>query len=171
MRSLKFTYLLIILASFVFISCENEPLKGTFTDEIGVDNEGDGDSNTGVSEPFFAKVDGDEFIETTLEAYVFNNKLFIRAYDANNSAFIIGLPEDVTESSFDFNGADYTATYEDSSSSPSVFTIADSGNVTVVTHNVTDKVIEGVFSFVSTPGSSTTPQYVISEGEFSVSYQ
>lgn len=171
MKSLKFTYLLVILTSVAFISCENEPLTGTFTDEIIVDGEGDGDVDTEVSEPFFAKVDGNEFVESTLEAYIFNNKLFVRAYDASNSAIIIGMPEDVSESSFDFNGSDYTATYEDANTAPNTFTLADSGSVTIVTHNTDDKIIEGIFNFASTPGSSASPQYNITEGVFSVSYQ
>lgn len=170
MKSLKFTYLLVFLTSVAFLSCENEPLTGTFTDEILVDSEGDGNGGTDVSEPFYAKVNGNEFVETTLEAYVFNGKIFVRAYDASGSAIIIGMPDTVSESSFDFNGSEYTATYEDANTPPNVFTIADSGEVTIVTHNVDDNIIEGVFNFVSTPGSGISPQYNITEGVFSVSY-
>lgn len=42
MKLLKFTYLLVILTSFTFISCENEPLTGTFTDETGAGGSGSG---------------------------------------------------------------------------------------------------------------------------------
>lgn len=168
MKFLKFTYLLLLLTSFTFMSCEDEPLTGTFTDEIAVDEDGDGDIE--IVEPFFAKVDGEEFIEETLEAYVFNGKLYVRAYDAADNAIIIGLPEDVSETSSDFNGAEYTATFEDTTTTPNTFTTADTGSVTIVTHNVDDKLIEGTFNFVSTPGASASPQYTISEGSFSVNY-
>lgn len=170
MKSIKFTCLLLILTSFTFISCEDEPLTGTFTDEIIVDGEGDGDTEVIISEPFYAKVAGVEFVETTLEAYVFNSKIYVRAYDANNNAIIIGMPEAISVNSFEFNGGEYTATYEDSSTTPNTFTIADSGNLTIVTHDVDLRLVEGTFNFVATPGSSTSPQYTITEGSFSVNY-
>lgn len=47
MKPLKITYLLVILASFAFISCENEPLTGTFTDEIGGSGSGSGSGSGG----------------------------------------------------------------------------------------------------------------------------
>lgn len=170
MKSLKITCALVLLVSFTFIACEDEPLTGTFTDEINVEN--DDEIVDEVLEPFYAKVDGNEFIEQTLEAYIFNNKLFVRAYNASGSAIIIGMSETVSESTFDFNTAEYTATYENvSNDGTSIFTTADSGSVTIVTHNVDDKLIEGTFSFVATPGASASPQYTITEGQFSVSYQ
>ena len=168
MKFMKFTYLLLILASFTFISCEDEPLTGTFTDEVAVDTDTDGE--VVIAEPFYAKVDGEEFVETVLEAYVFNGKLYVRAYDAADNAIIIGLPEDVSETNSDFNGTEYTATFEDATTTPNTFTTADTGSVTIVTHNVDDKLIEGTFNFVSTPGASASPQYTISEGSFSVNY-
>jgi len=45
MKSIKITFLLALLASFTFISCENEPLTGTFTDETGVVG-GDGEGTS-----------------------------------------------------------------------------------------------------------------------------
>jgi len=45
MKSIKFTFLLALLASFTFISCDDEPLTGDFTDESGaVGSEGSGSS-------------------------------------------------------------------------------------------------------------------------------
>ena len=48
--------LFIFFVSLLFISCENEPLEGTFTDEVGTGN------NSGTNSGFFAKIDGVDFL-------------------------------------------------------------------------------------------------------------
>lgn len=172
MKPFKFTFFLAILASFAFVSCENEPLTGTFTDESGTESQVGTDTGSGnevVLQPFFAKLDGIEFSETSVEVTLFNNKLWIGAIDADTNKLTIGMPEDVSVGIFDIDPTNYTAIFEDNLA-PTYFTRANSGSITIVTHDTINKTITGKFNYIATPTGVTIPEFKITEGEFNVSY-
>jgi len=173
MKAFKFTFILALMASITLVSCDNEPLTGTFIDESGVPDGTDGGTGGGSEEvvaPFFAKVDGNEFSEDLIEAYIFNNKLWIRGTDATTSKITLGLPEDIGEGEFQFDATTFTGIFEENVAPDTFFTRADSGTITIIAHDTTAKTISGKFNFVSTPTGSTSPLYNITEGEFNVSY-
>jgi len=171
MKPIKFTFILALLASFTFISCDNEPLTGTFTDESGVPADGTGTNGetTVALKPFFAKVEGNEFSEELLEAFILNDKLWVRGTDAQTNKVTIGFPVDIAEGTFEIDAATYTGVFADNVT-PIFLARADSGLITIAAHDTTAKTISGSFSFIATPSGSTTPQYDITEGEFNVSY-
>ena len=166
MKSIKLTFLLAIIASFTFISCENEPLTGTFADETGTIG---GDGAGVFTASFYAKVDGVEFVDVYLEGSTFNNRIFVSAYDINNNEMSIGVPDDITEGTNAIDGVDYTARYDQNAAS--IFTGADSGSITIISNDTTAKVLTGSFAFKSTPTSIATPEFNVTEGVFSVSYE
>jgi len=171
MKPFKFTFLLVLLASFTFISCDNEPLTGTFTDESGTESgTGSGSGNEVILQPFFAEIDLVEFSETSLEAIIFNNKLWVRAVDADTNKITIGMPEDVAVGTFDIDQTDYTGVFEDNLAPDTYFTRANSGSITILTHDTVAKTITGTFNFIATPTGVVAPQFQITDGEFNVSY-
>ena len=115
MKPIKFIFTLALLASFTFISCDNEPLTGTFTDESGVPGDGTdtGGETAIVLKPFFANVEGNEFLEIDLEAFILNNKLWVRGTDAETNKITIGLPVDVVAGTFDIDPTNYTGVFAD----------------------------------------------------------
>jgi len=171
MKSIKSTFILAILAGFTLVSCDDEPLTGTFIDETGIPagTTDTGGGTTVTLKPFFAKVEGTEFSETTLEAFILNNKLWVKGTDAETNKLTIGLPVDVVAGTFDIDPTDYTGTFADNVA-PIFLARADSGSITITAHDTTAKTISGSFNFIATPGGSTSPQYDITEGEFNVSY-
>ena len=173
MKAFKFTFILALMASITLVSCDNEPLTGTFIDESGVPIGtvgGDGDGSVEVVEPFFAEVDTVEFSETLLEAYIFNNRLWIRGTDAATSKITLGLPVDVSAGDYTIDAATYTGIYEENVAPDTYFTRADSGTITILAHDTVAKTISGKFNFISTPTASANPVYNITVGEFNVSY-
>lgn len=169
MKALKFTYLLVLLTSFTFLSCENEPLTGTFTDEIG---DGDTSSNNGG---FYAKVDGvefeEEFVSSALESSTSPGTITLLAV-RNATEFInINFPADVTPGDYDFNSfGDISAQY---TLSQTVTGYLGEGTLTITSHNTTTGRVIGTFSYVAiqfipTPGAPAS--FDITEGAFDVTY-
>ena len=171
MKSIKSTFLLAILASFTFISCDDEPLTGTFTDESGVPADGtDTGGETAIAlKPFFANVEGDEFLEINLEAFILNDKLWVRGTDAETNKLTIGFPVDVAAGSFEIDPVSYIGIFADNVS-PTFLARANSGTITITAHDTTAKTISGSFNFIATPSGSASPQYDITDGEFNVNY-
>lgn len=173
MKAFKFTFILALVASITLVSCDNEPLTGTFIDESGVPvgtDGGNGDGSVEVVVPFFAKVEGVDFSETLLEAYVFNNKLWVRGTDAATSKITLGFPVDVSAGDFAIDANTYTGIFEENVAPDTYFTRADSGTITIIAHDTDANTISGKFNFISTPTGSTNPMYNITVGEFNVSY-
>ena len=171
MKSIKSTFILAILAGFTFISCDNEPLTGTFIDESGVVT-GTTDTSEGTTttlKPFFAKVEGVEFSEPTIEAFILNDKLWVRGTDAETNKLTIGLPVDVAVGTFEIDPTNYTGVFSDNVA-PIFLAKANTGSITITAHDTTARTISGSFNFIATPSGATTPQYDITEGEFNVSY-
>jgi hypothetical protein len=179
MNSIKpILLLLIATVVFTFVSCDNEPLTGDFIDESGIptdsnentDDNNDGNSNIEVA-PFYANVDGVEFTETSLQSYLLNEKLWVRGTDAELNKITLGFPTEIAVGTFEIvpDADTYEGIFSDNANN--VLARADTGSITIITHDTTAKTISGTFNFTATPSSSTTPKYEVTEGEFNVSYQ
>ena len=168
MRTFKSTLLLMFILCFSIVSCDNEPLEGTFTDEIGTGSNTGSGSTTGNTS-FFAKVDGVEFAEQNLMGTKASGMLAIMASRTDGTQIVISMPDTVTPGTYNFDLATYVGQY--SKTSPSVMvTRADSGSVTISSHDTANKKVVGTFNFVSSPIGATTPQHNVSDGSFSVTY-
>lgn len=165
MRVIK-TTLFILFTCLALTSCDNEPLEGTFTDEIGTG--GGSGSGGGGSTSFFAKVDGVEFDEQTLIATEASGILGIIAQKSDGTSITIQVPSDITAGTYDLSSFTYNATY--TQMSPTTATLADSGSLAITSHDTSARSIVGTFNFVSTPTGATTPEFTITDGSFSVSY-
>lgn len=165
MKTLKSTFILLLIASLSLVSCDDEPLEGTFTDESGT---GSGSSGGGA---FFAKVDGAEFVENALSTVEGGGSISITAAKTNGTILSIVVPNDVAIGSYNFNGAAslYVSQYI-ISGTPIVSTISDSGSLEITAHDPDANTIAGTFNFVSSPVGAATPEYNITEGSFNVSY-
>jgi len=189
MKAFKFTFILALLVSFVFISCDNEPLTGTFSDESGLPGSGSGTGGTGTggtggtnvsTNSFFAKVDGVEFVEDLLLGSVsnFNGEQVIRITASKNITYeSIGLsfPHDIVPGSYSlstFSGGDVlTAQYN---LSQTVLGYGGGGGTAIITsHDVANRRVVGSFSFIGdqvidTPGAPLT--VAITQGSFDITY-
>lgn len=163
MKKLKFTFILILLSSICLVSCDNEPLEGTFTDEIGT-----GDSNSNGS--FSAKVNGAEYVENSLITTESGGLLLISAVKSDGSVLQISLPSDTVPGDYVISAAgSYLGQYS-IAGDPIISTLANSGDLVILTHDTVAKTITGTFSFVATTPGTTTPEYSITEGTFDLSY-
>lgn len=169
MKSLKFTYFLAILASFALLSCENEPLTGTFSDEIG----GEGSSNN--SGGFYAKVDGvefqEEFVSSALETSTTPGTITILAV-RNSTEFInINFPQGIIIGDHDFDSfGEISAQYALNQTTTGYL---GEGVLTIVSHDVVTGRITGKFTYTAnqlfpTPGAPES--FEITEGVFDVTY-
>lgn len=169
MKTIKSTFILLLIASLSFISCDDEPLEGTFSDELNIDN-GSGNGASGNT-AFFANVGGVEFVENALTTVESSGLISITAAQSTGTMINIAMPSDVAIGVYSFNGAasQYVSQYI-ISGTPIVSTISDSGSLEITAHDTVARTITGTFNFVSTPVGVTTPEYSITDGTFNVSY-
>ena len=178
MKPFKFTFLLVLLASFMFISCDNEPLTGTFTDESGtgieVGGTGTGTGNSTTTSSFFAKVDGVEFLEDTVYVNMMNlgGSTILTISAAKNNYQSIGLtfPSDIAAGTYTLSSfGDYRAQYN---YSQTAIGFGGAGTVTITTHNTSEKKMVGTFSFIATEivDQTNLGPFNITEGSFDITY-
>jgi hypothetical protein len=169
MKPIKFTYLLVLLASFAFLSCDDEPLTGTFTDEIG-----DGNSNS-ENGGFYAKVDGTEFQEDSVssaaETSTTPGTISITAIRNNSEYININFPLDITPGDYDFNSfGDVSAQY---TLNQTVTGYLGEGTITISSHDTVTGRIVGTFNFVATQlivTAGAPASFDITEGAFDITY-
>lgn len=169
MKSLKITYLLVLFASFAFISCDDEPLTGTFTDEIG---DGSSSSDNGG---FYARVDGAEFVEeivsSAAETSTTPGTISIIAV-RNNTEFInINFPLDITPGDYSFNSlGDISAQY---TLDQSVTGYLGEGVLTITSHDTVSGRVVGTFNYVANQLIDVVgapDSFNITDGAFDVTY-
>ena len=176
MNYIKSTFLLLFVVVFTFISCDNEPLTGTFVDESGIPSDSAEDTNDNsdntdtVVSPFFANVEGLEFSDSNPESYLLNNKLWVRGTDTQLKKITIGLPTDVPAGTYEIV-ADID-TYEGifSDSANNILARANSGSITIISHDISAKTINGTFNFIASLSGNAASQFEITEGAFNVNY-
>ena len=98
-----------------------------------------------------------------------SDKLWVRGTDAETNKLTIGLPVDVAVGTFEIDPTNYTGVFSDNVA-PIFLAKANTGTITITTHDTTARTISGSFNFIATPSGTTTPQYDITVGEFNVSY-
>jgi len=175
MKPFKFTFLLVLLASFTFISCDNEPLTGTFTDESGTGTDSTTGTGTGNStSSFFAKIDGVEFTEDTVYVNMMNlgGSTILTISAAKNNYQSIGLtfPSDIAAGTYTLSSfGDYRGQYNHSQTAMG---FGGAGTVTITTHNTSEKKMVGTFSFEATEivAQTNLGPFDISEGSFDITY-
>jgi len=124
---------------------------------------------------FFAKVDGEEFVETNLVAGPSNffDTIGVYAINGNNQSILVSVPDNIFPGTYNFGVFSTTST----STAPTGeyvaglndFHFAD-GNVTITLHNPDLRVLIGSFSFTAEPHSTGVGTYEITEGSFCVRY-
>lgn len=114
-----------------------------------------------------AKVDGATWTASSVYAQNLGITKMIQivANASDGSTIGINLTEKVTAGTYSFvSFGDYTAQYNPT---PSTFMMADSGSITITSHDKDAKVIKGTFSFVAKDGSN---QKNITNGSFVAVY-
>ncbi len=127
---------------------------------------------------FFAKVDGEEFVEDV----VFGNAISLAGFNSigisatKNSAETIGFSLDasITEGTYNFvsiasSPSDTIGLYNASTTE----TYTANGTITITTHDVANKRIVATFEFTAEPatGGGATGTHEITEGAFDIVYQ
>lgn len=125
--------------------------------------------------PFTAKVDGVEFIEENMTATVsaWTNTLEIEGTKSNGEYVRISFPATLTPGTYSFQDPDFgsQAAYYHDGSSPYAAP-SGTGTLEIVSHNTSTNSVSGFFSFTASQYSfsSGNDSYVISSGEFVVTY-
>ena len=122
---------------------------------------------------FTAKIDGVEYVEISLFGNLVNvgsgNLIMISANKSLTETIGIRIPSNISVGEYDFGAfssqTDPTAQY--------IFdgtTYVADGKIVITKHEKISKLISGTFQFNASPITTNTPNYSITEGEFSISY-
>ncbi len=168
------TKLFLLVSAMAFSSCEKWEVEGS-------PNNPSIPTTQVVTEPFFAKVDGTEFVESNVVASLsaWSQTLSVEASRNGGEEFVrLKMNASISAGTYDFDDPDVglmAAYYYDGNSiygAPS-----GTGSLTIVS-NIEPQSgipgeIKGTFSFSASPYSfsSDTDSYTISEGQFIVNYQ
>lgn len=122
---------------------------------------------------FTAKVDGVVYEEISLFSNLINpggnDLLMISANKSLTETIGITLESDIAVGTYDF-GSFITQTYPTAQYTVGGATYLAEGKITITLNDTAAKLISGTFNFDASPLTSTTPNFTITEGEFSVSY-
>lgn len=156
---MKALRLILCLSIFTVLSCSSD-------DDNGPDT-------TPVTEPFFAKINGQDFAAVTINAaMVAENTIAIEGIDGDNKNIVLGFTGSLTAGTefrtiLNSNGSNiFTPIYD--SDEGGFF--ATSGTLTIVSHNETTREISGRFSFAGADPNDSNANLNFTEGEFSVTY-
>ena len=127
-----------------------------------------GDNNNA----FFAKVDGDEFVEDAINGIYTSlagmTTIAVVATKNSLETMSVTLPGDVTPGTYDF------ASFSAPNAQYNIGTTSinsGTGTVTITTHDAVNKKLIGTFQFTAAPlGGGTGTSYEITEGSFDVTY-
>lgn len=122
---------------------------------------------------FTAKVDGVQFEEISLFSNLItpggNDLIVINANKSLTETIGITLESSTTAGEYDF-GSFITQTYPTAEYTVDGATYLAEGKITITLHDTVARIISGTFSFDASPLTSSSPNFSITEGEFSVSY-
>jgi len=118
-----------------------------------------GVSNEDVAGTFSAEIDGVPFIPFTISAADTGNSIVVIG-SANSNSITLGIPVDITSGSYEIPATGFIASY----SVDQISEDAEEGTIIIIEHDTTNKTIKGTFSF-------KTASYIISVGQFNVTYQ
>ncbi len=118
---------------------------------------------------FFAKVDGEEFVDVIFLVDDGNfGSLAFSVRDADNRSITIGMDPNISSGTYSFNNfpdlpsSDYTPFSNDFHSGE--------GTITIIQHSITAGVIVGTFEFAALPVLGGVGTYEITEGSFCMYY-
>lgn len=121
-----------------------------------------------TNDTFFAKVNGNEFVDTDITIVSINNILGIGATNASQAGITVGVDEDLVVGTYPITGNlandDVQINYS-LSSATGMSAYANSGSVTITSKSFTR--IKGTFTGTVLVGTNT---YSITEGAFDVEY-
>ena len=131
-------------------------------------------SNLPISDnTFTAKVDGVVYNEISLFANLVtigsNELILINANKSLTETIGLTIQSDISVGEYNF-GSFITQTYPTGQYSFNGDIYVADGKITITAHNKVAKIISGTFQFDASPITSPTPNFSITEGEFSVSY-
>ena len=156
---MKALQLILCLSIFTILSCSSDDDNGPDTSP--------------VTEPFFTKINGQDFTAITINAaLVSENTIAIEGINAENTDIVLGFTGNLTPGTefrtiFNSDGTNiFTPIYD--SDEGGFF--ATSGTLTIVSHNETTREISGRFSFAGADPNDSNANLNFTEGEFSVTY-
>lgn len=123
------------------------------------------------TDSFTVKVDGVEFLETSIFGLKANGLLNFSATTNASATVGINLPENITPGTYTLGsiGTNYVGQYNPNSST---FLVASPGTITVLEHNTTTKRLRATFSFSARPFGGITPGSAeLTDGYISAGYQ
>lgn len=145
-------------------SCNDLILNG---DEDGVDCGGNCLSCDPQISAFDATIDGAPMVSPTTNATMTVGVLNVTG-SASGYQISLSFAADITPGDYDIMAAgDVVATCNNAAVNPPLFS-GTSGTLTITTHNLTTKVIEGSFNFTGDNGNGATVE--ITAGSFSLNY-
>lgn len=175
MKTIKSTFILLLIASLSFVSCDDEPLEGTFSDELNIDEEagnGSNGNNVPFTGTFQVNIDGDLWIADNAAANIIDGVTNITGFKGSNGeAVIITLQTDQVgtyqfgpiNGEFMLNGGAYNPGGGANAFVTDVNT--PNGTVTISSIDTTNKLISGSFSFDALEFVNNTTK-VLSGGVF-----
>ncbi|MGB3606964.1 hypothetical protein [Psychroserpens sp.] len=126
-----------------------------------------------VTQPFFVKINGQDFLQTSITTVDFGDTINIEAVNANDVDIVLGFPKNLATGEslqagvFNSNGTDvFVAIYDTDGDG----FIATSGQLTIVSHNLETKEISGRFNFSGPNFGANGGTLDFTEGEFIVNY-
>lgn len=128
-------------------------------------------SSTPSNNSFFAKLDGVQFVQTILYAQKISlsNKISIVANRGGGAEAIgINFPADIAAGAYTFSAfGDYVGQYTLTAGDPGF--AADSGTLTISSHDTANKRVVGTFNFTATSFTGSG-SHRITEGSFDIKY-
>ncbi len=125
------------------------------------------------SNKFTAKVDGFIYENISLSSTLVNlgskELIIISANKSLTETIRISLEADISSGEYDF-GSFTTQTYPTGQYTVNGSSYLAEGKISITTHDTVNKIISGTFEFNASPAASVSPNFSITEGEFSVSY-
>lgn len=119
---------------------------------------------------FTAKLDGAAFTPTNISATVMANKISIIGRRGTIENISLNLPETIATGTYDLDFmGDYVGLYIMNATSEGSLG-AESGSVTITSHNTSTNRIKGTFHFVASSLLGTGTPHEITEGTFDVGY-
>lgn len=166
-RSLLFLIPFLVTGMFAFNSCEKEVVSINATQPVEI-----------PEKVFFANVDGAEFVDTVLWAAEnsANGTITITAsVDGDYPKMILVLPSDISSGTYNLGGLQSThqAILKFGILPTEQFeALTGFGTLSISTHNMENDYLRGTFTFtaVASPGNTSTIEFDVSDGDFTVSY-
>ena len=121
---------------------------------------------TAENNTFTATIAGSNYTSTSIVGDKNNGKITINASD-NDKSFIVVIPDNITEGTYDLNDTTYSITY---SKSPNIYYSTGDGTIEITQHNASINFIEGTFSLNAQNESDSSDVVNITNGSFQVVY-